>query len=131
MARIYGWGSTASRLEPLWGGSLLFTTKSPEISIYRPRKGKRLSRPWSFPVVLNTGTLDWESSTCWMGMVSLRKNIQLMLEFLKAPFLGLHFSYYTLMTFLMMSFVTLLIMIMLIILLSTLNVIRHLICGNK
>ena len=64
-------------------------------------------------------------------MESLRKNIQLMLEFLKAPFLGLHFSYYTLMTFLMMSFVTLLIMIMLIILLSTLNVIRHLICGNK
>ena len=24
-------GSTASRLEPIWGGSLLFTTKSPEI----------------------------------------------------------------------------------------------------
>ena len=31
MAPFYGWGSTASRLEPLWGGSLLFTTKSPEI----------------------------------------------------------------------------------------------------
>ena len=26
MAPFYGWGSTASRLEPLWGGSLLFTT---------------------------------------------------------------------------------------------------------
>ena len=26
-----GWGSTASRLEPLRGGSLLFTTKFPEI----------------------------------------------------------------------------------------------------
>ena len=31
MATFYGWGSTASRLEPLRGGSLLFTTKFPEI----------------------------------------------------------------------------------------------------
>ena len=28
---FYGWGSTASRLEPLRRGSLLFTTKFPEI----------------------------------------------------------------------------------------------------
>ena len=28
---FYGWGSTASRLEPLQGGNLLFTTKFPEI----------------------------------------------------------------------------------------------------
>ena len=28
MAPFYGCGSTASRLEPLWGGSLLFTTSS-------------------------------------------------------------------------------------------------------
>ena len=27
---FYGWGSTASRLEPLRRGSLLFTTKFPE-----------------------------------------------------------------------------------------------------
>ena len=31
MAPFYGWGSTASRLEPLRGGSLLFATKFPEI----------------------------------------------------------------------------------------------------
>ena len=31
MASFYGWGSFASRLEPLWGGSLLFTTKFSEI----------------------------------------------------------------------------------------------------
>ena len=31
MASFYGWDSTASRLEPLRGGSLLFTTKFPEI----------------------------------------------------------------------------------------------------
>ena len=39
----------------------------------------------------------------WFWMESVHKNIQLMLEFLKAPVLVLHFSYYTfLMTFLMM-----------------------------
>ena len=32
-------------------------------SFYRPRKDERLGRPWSHPVVLNTGPLDWESST--------------------------------------------------------------------
>ena len=31
MTRFYRWGSTTSRLEPLRGGSLLFTTKFPEI----------------------------------------------------------------------------------------------------
>ena len=31
MALFYGWDSTASRLEPLWGGSLLFPIKFPEI----------------------------------------------------------------------------------------------------
>ena len=32
MAAFYRWGSTASRLHPLPGGSSLFTTKFPEIS---------------------------------------------------------------------------------------------------
>ena len=31
MAHFCGWGSTASRLEPLWGGSLLYNTKFPQI----------------------------------------------------------------------------------------------------
>ena len=31
MAHFYGWGSTASRLQPPRGGSSLFTTKFPEI----------------------------------------------------------------------------------------------------
>ena len=66
---------------------------------------------------------------CWFLIGSLYKNIQLMLEFLKAPFLVLHFSYYTIMAFLMILSVILLSMLM--ILLSTLSVIRHLICGNK
>ena len=57
-------------------------------------------------------------------MGSFSKNTQLMLGFLKGRFLALHFSYYTLVTFLMMLFVILLSMQMM--LLSTLNVIRHL-----
>ena len=39
----------------------------------------------------------------WFWMRIIHKNIMLMLDFLKAPFLVLHFSYYTLMTFLMLS----------------------------
>ena len=31
MAYFYGWGSTASRLKPLQGDILLFTTKFPKI----------------------------------------------------------------------------------------------------
>ena len=65
----------------------------------------------------------------WFWMGSLHKNIQLMLEFFKAPFLVLHFPYYALMTFLMMLYVILLSMLMM--LLSILSVIRHLICGNN
>ena len=32
MAPFYGWGSTASRLQPLRRGSLLFTIQFPEIT---------------------------------------------------------------------------------------------------
>ena len=65
----------------------------------------------------------------WFLMESLHKNIQLTLEFLKAPFLVLHFSYYTLITFLAMLSVILLSMLM--ILLSIQSVIRYLICDNN
>ena len=65
----------------------------------------------------------------WFWMASLYKNIQLMLEFLKALFLGLHFSHYTLMNFLMMLSVILLSMLM--ILLSILSAISYLTCGNN
>ena len=64
----------------------------------------------------------------WFWMESLHKNIQLMLEFLEASFLVLHFSYYTSMTFLMLSVILL---YMLMILPSILSMIRHLICGNN
>ena len=51
------------------------------------------------------------------------------LVFPKAPFLVLHFSYYTLMVLLVMLSVILPFMLM--ILLSILSEIRHLICGNN
>ena len=65
----------------------------------------------------------------WFWIESLHKNIQLMREFLKAPFVVLHLSYYTLMIFLTMLSVILPSMLM--ILLSILSVTRHLICGNN
>ena len=65
----------------------------------------------------------------WFWMESLHKNIQSMLEFLKAPLLVLHFSCFTLMSFLMLLSVILLSMLMM--LPSILSVIRHLICGNN
>ena len=48
----------------------------------------------------------------WFWMESPHKNIQLMREFLKAPFLVLHFSSYTLMTFLTILSAILLSMLM-------------------
>ena len=66
MVPFHGRGSTASKLQPLQGGNLPFTTKFPEIpswySFYRLWKDQRLSRPWSHPVILSRGPLDWESS---------------------------------------------------------------------
>ena len=63
-------------------------------------------------------------SFAWCWMVSVEKNIQLMLQLLKALFLVLHFSYYTFMTFLMMLPVILLSVLMT--LLSILSAVRHL-----
>ena len=60
----------------------------------------------------------------WFWMESLHKN-----KFLKAPFLVLHFSCYTLMIFLTVLSVVLLSMLM--ILLSILSVIGRLICGSN
>ena len=65
----------------------------------------------------------------WFWIASLYRNIQLMPEFLKAPFLVLYLSYYTLITFLMMLYVILVSILM--ILPCILNVIRHLICGSN
>ena len=64
----------------------------------------------------------------WFWMGSVHTNIELMLKFLKVPFLVLHFFCRILLSFLMILSVILLSMLM--ILLSTLSVIRDLISGN-
>ena len=77
-APCYGWGSTVSWLEPLWGGSLLFNTKFPEIfgtHFYRLRNDERLSRPRSYLVVLSMGPMNWESSALTSRPTSFTVNI--------------------------------------------------------
>ena len=44
-------------------------------SLDRPRKDERLCRPWNHQVVLNTGSLDWESSALTMAFSKLRMNV--------------------------------------------------------
>ena len=40
-------------------------------SFYQPQKDERLSWPWSHPVVLNTGPLNWESSVLTTSYCSM------------------------------------------------------------
>ena len=86
------------------------------------------SRVWLFGylAVFCVFTVMDDFGWFWMGI--LCKIIHSMLEFLKALFLALHFSSYALVIFMTLSAILL---SMLIILLSTLNVKRHLICGNN
>ena len=66
-APFYGWGSTASRLESLWGGSLLYYIKFPEIPgthfINLGRMKGCVDLGGFDPTVLSMRPLDWESST--------------------------------------------------------------------
>ena len=64
----------------------------------------------------------------WLWMGSLCKNIQLILQLAKSSFFVIHFSCCTWVHNLMSISVTLLSMLMV---LSTLSVIRHLICGSN
>ena len=67
MAPFYGWGSTVSRLEPLWGGRR-FLQLSSQISwhsFYRPRKDERLSQPFQISSLMVSGRAlgIWSIST--------------------------------------------------------------------
>ena len=53
MAPFYGWGSTASRLEPLRGGNLLFTTNTSKEQILE----KFISL--NIPVTENVKIITW------------------------------------------------------------------------
>ena len=82
-------------LNRVWNAGLLYRLKSYGISDH------------IFSILFSvTDSFGW----LWIGR--LHKNIQLMLEFLKIPFLVLHFSCYTLMKFLMMLSVMVISMLM-------------------
>ena len=55
-----GWSSIASRLQCHYVEVVYFLPLSSQK--FRPQKDERLNRPWSHPVGLNMGPLDWESS---------------------------------------------------------------------
>ena len=62
MAPFYGWGSIASRLEPIRGGSLLFTTKFPEIP------GTHLINLGRIKDCVDLGATQWFSTRePWIG----------------------------------------------------------------
>ena len=75
MAPFYGWGSTVSRLEPLRGGSLLLPLSPQKFLIFTlsTSEGWKTESTLEPPVVLNTGPLDWESSTLTTRPLSLIK----------------------------------------------------------
>ena len=53
MDPFYGWGSTVSRLEPLRGASLLFTTKFPKI------RGTHFIDLWRMKGWVDLGATQW------------------------------------------------------------------------
>ena len=68
----------------------------------------------------------------WFRMGNLHRNIWLIIEFLKAPFLIQHFFNYILMTFLMiLSVISVILLSLLKLLLSTIIMIRYLFYANK
>ena len=64
MTPFYGWGSTAPRLEPPRGGSLLFTTEFPDILVLTlsTSEGWKAESTLEPPSGFEHGTLDLESS---------------------------------------------------------------------
>ena len=75
MAPFYGWGSTTSSLEPLRGGSLLLPLSPQKFLVLTlsTSEGWKAESTLEPPVVLNTGPLDWESSTLTTRPLSLIK----------------------------------------------------------
>ena len=80
MALFYGWGSTASRLEPLRGGRLLFTTKFREIpgthfiGLWRMRGwANHGATQWiwmQYPWVGNQLYIFWNPMSCKNGKIT-------------------------------------------------------------
>ena len=68
-APFYGWGSTASSLEPFWGGGLLFNTKFPEIP------GTHFIDLWRMKGWVNLWATQWFwTRDPWIGGPALHLN---------------------------------------------------------
>ena len=96
MAPFYGWGSTASKLQPLQGGSLLVTIQFPEIPGTHFMDLRRM-KGWvdlGDSVVLNTGLLDWESSALTTRLLLQSQIIEKLIHNHLTVFLNKH-NYYT------------------------------------
>ena len=89
---FYGWGSTASRLQSHFEETLYFLPFSSQdllVLVESTSGGWRLSQPWSYPVVLNLGPLDWESTAittrpllhCFVRFVEKYSQISLLIDF--------------------------------------------------
>ena len=75
LAPFYGWVQLLEDQSHFEEAVYFITLKVPKnswYSFYQPRKDKRLSRPWSHPMVLTMRLQDWESST--LATRSLRLN---------------------------------------------------------
>ena len=105
----------------------LYTTKTSDMLWH----GRHLYKFISYELSSQFSALFFHFSVIvrfgWFWMEGFRKNVLLMLRFLKAPFLVLVFFYYAFLMFLVM--LSLEILSMLIALLSTENVVGLLICG--
>ena len=134
--------STANSLTVISGGTARAFNRSEATRAVALHKSNAFDRIWYAGLLHKLSLMEFQVTYLalfllfsvmdgfqWFWMGSLHKNIKLILEFFKAPFLVLHFYNSTLMTFLMMLSMILLYMLM--ILLSVLSVIRHLICGKN
>ena len=85
MAHFYGWSSTASRLEPLRGGSLVFTTLSSQkflVLILSTSEGWTAKSTLEPPSCFEHGTPGLESSPLTTRLLLLILTINKVLTFL-------------------------------------------------
>ena len=78
MTPFYGWGSTVSRLQSHYEETVYFLPfSSQEILVLNwltSEKDEKLSWPWSLPVVLKPGPMEYESSTLTTRLLILFHN---------------------------------------------------------
>ena len=76
MSFFYVWGSTASMLQSHYEEAIYFLPLNSQkfLALDWSRKNEKLSRPWSHPMALNKGPLDWEFSTLTTSLLLHNRN---------------------------------------------------------